>query len=81
MSKLKVLICEVDDKDENKMKEIARFDVATIDVGRWEASTGLDDLETSTEKIGQEVKRKLLEARWDQLDKKLSDEYRQLFSP
>lgn len=81
MSKLKVLICEVDDRNENKMKEIASFDVATIDVGRWEASTGLDDLETSTEKIGQQVKRKLLEARWNQLDKQLSNEHRQLFSP
>lgn len=81
MSKLKILICEVDDRDENKLKEIASFDVATIDIGRWEANTGLDDLETSTEQIGQQVKRKLLEAQWNQLDQKLSNEYRQLFSP
>ncbi len=81
MSKLKVLICEVDDKDENKMKELARFDVADVDVGKWETATGLDDLENNTESIGQQVKRKLLQARWEQLDKHLSREYRQDFSP
>jgi hypothetical protein len=81
MSKLKVLICEVDEQDENKMKELARFDVADVDMGNWEAATGLDDLENSTESIGQQVKRKLLQARWEQLDKRLSTEYRQRFSP
>lgn len=81
MSKLKVLICEVDEQDENKMKELARFDVADVDIGNWEAATGLDDLENSTESIGQQVKRKLLQARWEQLDKRLSTEYRQRFSP
>ena len=81
MSKLKVLICEIDNEDENKMKELARFDVADVDVGKWETATGLDELENSTESIGQQVKRKLLQARWEQLDKQLSTEYRQLFSP
>jgi hypothetical protein len=81
MSKLKVLICEVDEEDENRMKEIARFDVADVDIGQWEAATGLDDLENSTESIGQQVKRKLLQARWEQVDKRLSTEYRQRFSP
>ena len=81
MSKLKVLICEVDDEDENKMKELVRFDVADVDVGKWESATGLDDLENSTESIGQQMKRKLLQARWEQLDQQLSNEYRQRFSP
>ena len=81
MSKLKVLICEVDDEDENKMKELVRFDVADVDVGKWESATGLDDLESSTESIGQQMKRKLLQARWEQLDKHLSNDYRQRFSP
>lgn len=81
MSKLKVLICEVDDEDENKMKELVRFDVADVDVEKWESATGLDDLENSTESIGQQMKRKLLQARWERLDQQLSNEYRQRFSP
>lgn len=81
MGKLKVLICEVDEEDETKMKEIASFDVEAVDVEKWEAMRGLDELEKNTEEIGQKVKRKLLQARWNQMDKQVSSEYRQKFSP
>jgi NADH/NAD ratio-sensing transcriptional regulator Rex len=81
MSKLKVLICEVDSHDENKMKEIASFDVEETDIGTLERATTLDELESKTDKLGQQIKKKLLQVEWKTLDKKLSDEYRQLFPP
>jgi len=81
MSKLRVLICEVNDHDENEMREIARFDVAETEVEKLEGATTLDELETRTDKLGQQVKRKLLQVQWEVIDRKLSDEYRQLFSP
>jgi len=44
MSKLRVLICKINDHDENEMREIARFDVEETDVGKLEGATTLDEL-------------------------------------
>ena len=81
MGKLKVLICEVDSEDGSKLREIASFDVEEKEVGKLEKVTALDELEGSTERIGQAVKRKLLEAQWQQIDEQLAVGYGERFSP
>ena len=62
MSQLRVLICRVDENDENKLTEIARFAVPEKKVGQLEAETALDELEEQTHQVGQQVLRQLLQA-------------------
>ncbi len=81
MKKLQVLICEVDSADAKHLREIARYDVEGKEIGKLEKATALDELEGSTERIGQAVKRKLLEAQWQQIDEKLAAAYGERFSP
>lgn len=81
MGKLKVLICEVDSEDESKLKEIASFDVEGNEADKLEKMTALDELEASTEQIGQAVKRELLQAQWKGIDKELTEAYGERFSP
>ena len=81
MKKLQVVICEVDSEDANHLREIARYDVEGKEIGKLEKATALDELEGSTERIGQAVKRKLLEAQWQQIDEKLAAAYGERFSP
>jgi hypothetical protein len=40
MSQLRILICRVDNNDENKMTEIASFDVPEREVSSLQAETG-----------------------------------------
>ncbi|MEK7670856.1 MAG: hypothetical protein AAB344_01375, partial [Bacteroidota bacterium] len=75
MGKLKVLICEVDSEDESKMRELASFEVEEEEIGRLEKGKALDELEGRTEKIGQEIKRKLLQTQWERIDKEVSEAY------
>jgi len=81
MSQLRVLICRVDEGDENKMTEIARFAVPEMEVAQLEAETALDELETHTHRLGQQMLRQLLQAQWEEIDKKLVEAHRQHFSP
>lgn len=81
MKKLQVLICEVDSEDEKQMREIARFDVEGQELKKMEKMTALDELEGRTERIGQAVKRKLLQAQWEEIDRQLTEEYSERFSP
>lgn len=81
MSQLRVLICRVDANDENKMTEIARFAVPETEVARLDAGTALDELENQTHQLGQQMLRKLLQAQWEEIDKKLVEAHRQRFSP
>ena len=81
MSQLRVLICRVDEGDENKMTEIARFAVPEMEVAQLEAEKTLDELETHTHRLGQQMLRQLLQAQWEEIDKKLVEAHRQHFSP
>lgn len=81
MSQLRVLICRVDDSDENKLTEIARFAVPEMEVTQLEAETALDELENHTHRLGQQMLRQLVQAQWEEIDKKLVEAHRQRFSP
>jgi len=81
MGQLKVIICRVDEADENKLTELKSFDIPDIAVGELKAETGLDDLEKSTHQIGQHIVRHLLQRRWEEIDEALTKEKRQVFSP
>ena len=81
MSRIRVLICRVDDGAAKQMTELAGFDMPETDVSALNAETALDDLEATAKEVGQAILRHLLEAQWEEIDEELVRQYRQLFSP
>jgi hypothetical protein len=81
MSHLRVLICRVDDNDSDRMMELASFDMPEVDVTTLDGETALDDLEATTNEVGHEILRRLLQAQWEAVDEELAGQYRQRFSP
>ncbi len=81
MSRIRILVCRVDDENPDAMAELAHFDLPDVDVSALRAETALDDLEASTLDVGQAALRKVLQARWEEIDQKLAQEYRQSFPP
>lgn len=82
MSRLRVLICRVDDEGQpEQMTELHSFDLPDIDPEKMEPETGLDEMETGVLTIGQEVMRHLLKSQWEEVDKLLVEQYLQRFSP
>jgi len=82
MSRLCVLICRVDDEAEtDRLTELSRIDVSSIDAGCLSQSTALDALETKTLDTGRIVMRRLLAAHWHEIDEQLVAQHELLFPP
>lgn len=82
MSHLRVIICRVEDEDqEEQMTELASFDLGEVEVRQLKAETAIDGLETTTQRVGQAVLRELLKQQWAQIDQQLVKQYQQAFSP
>ena len=81
MSRIRILVCRVDDEHPEEMDALAHFDLPDVDVSALTPETALDDLEASTHEIGQAALRRVLEARWDEVDQQLTEQYRQSFPP
>ena len=81
MSRFRVLICRVDDDDTDKMVEIDAIDVPGDPIDTLCPRTALDDLEQQTFEFGNTMLRKLMQARWEQLDTQLTQKARQDFPP
>ena len=79
MSRIRVLICRVDDRDPDQMTELASFDVPGVDVSALDAETALDDLEATTNEVGHAILRHLLQAQWEEVDEELVRQYRQRY--
>ena len=81
MSRIRILVVKVDDDNPDTMAELASFDMPEADLDTLKPETALDDLEASTYEIGTVALRKVLQARWEEMDKQLADKYRQTFPP
>lgn len=81
MGRLRVTISRVDEQNEDRMTELASFEMPEVDVGELKAETALDELENSTYEQGQNILRRLLKARWEEIDEKVAETYSQDFSP
>ena len=81
MSRIRILVVKVEDDDPDTMSELASFDMPEVDLEKLRPETALDDLETSTYEIGTAALKKVLQARWEEIDKQLADKSRQSFSP
>ncbi len=81
MSRIRLLVVQVDDDNPDAMAELASFDMPEADLDTLKPETALDDLEASTFEIGTEALKRVLQARWEQIDAQLADKVRQSFSP
>jgi hypothetical protein len=81
MSRIRILVVKVDDHNPDAMSELASFDLPEADIDTLQPETALDDLEASTYAIGTGALRKVLQARWEQIDRQLADKTRQSFPP
>jgi predicted negative regulator of RcsB-dependent stress response len=82
MSHLRVIICRVEaEANEERMTELASFDLAEVEVGQLKPETALDGLERTTQTVGQAVLRELLTQQWAEIDQQLVKQYQRVFSP
>lgn len=81
MSRIRIMVCKVDDDNPEVFSELARFDMPEMDLDTLKPETTLDDLEASTCAIGTEALKRVLQARWEEIDKQLADKARQSFPP
>jgi hypothetical protein len=81
MSRIRVLICRVDDADADQMTQLAAFDLPEADITALKPETALDALETTTRETGNTILRHLLQVQWETIDARLAEQYRQRFSP
>jgi hypothetical protein len=81
MKKFRVLICEVDERDEDQMREVASFEIAGPVLAELMPGQSLDELESRTAQVGQQVLKRLLEVQWDALDEQVAQAERHDFPP
>lgn len=81
MSPIRILICQVDEKDPTAMTEIASYDLPVIDVKTLDPERALDEAEAALYKQGQSVLQRALQAQFEETDRALVEAYRQDFSP
>ena len=81
MSRIRLLVVKVDDDNPDAMSELASFDMPEADIDTLKPETALDDLEAGTYEIGTAALKRVLQARWEEIDKQLAQKSRQAFSP
>ena len=81
MRRIRVLICSVEEDTPEEMTELACFDLPATDVTALQPETALDELEASTHETGNAILRRVLQARWDTIDARLTEHHRQRFPP
>jgi hypothetical protein len=81
MRRIQVVIQEVDDATSDPPKQLATFSLPQADLASLCPETALDDLEATTQSIGNAILRRTLQAQWDVLDAALAEQYRQRLSP
>ena len=81
MSRLRVILCRVEDDDPDKMVELASFDLPQNDIAALRKETALDTLEQQTAEVGNSLLKKAVEAQWEQIDAELTQKARQDFPP
>jgi hypothetical protein len=75
MSRIRILVCRVDDGTPYHMTELAAFDLPEPTPTVLAASTALDVLEANTLQTGHAVLRAALQAQWETLDAQLVEAY------
>ena len=80
MPKTYILICQQDD-DKDVLTELERIEVPEAPLALETGQATLDHLETQAIDVGNEVTKKLIGCQWQQVERRLVDDYRALFPP
>lgn len=81
MRRIQVVLREVDDQTPETSTDLATFDLRATDVTALTPATALDDLETTTATVGNQILQRLLQAQWEVVDTALADAERARLSP
>lgn len=81
MSRLRLILCRVEEGDSDEISEIASFDLPQQEIDPLKLPQTLDDLEQQTLEIGHPLLQKIMEAQWEITDQKLAQKTCQSFSP
>ena len=81
MSHIRVLICRVEEDSPEKVIELSHLDLPETDISTLQPQTTLDALEERTQKAGNVLLQRLVEAQWEEVDAKLTQQTRQAFPP
>jgi hypothetical protein len=75
MSRIRILVCRIDDRNQDHLTEIAAVDLPQAEPAAATAETALDRLEATTIQVGYTVLRAALQAQWEETDAQLVDAY------
>jgi hypothetical protein len=75
MSRIRVLVCRIDDQNPDRLTEIAAVDLPAGEPSALTAETALDALEAATIQAGQRVLRAARQAQWAEIAARLVDAY------
>jgi hypothetical protein len=75
MRRIRVLIYTLDAATPDEMTELAAFDLPTTHVPALRPETALDELETTTQKTGNAILRRTLQAQGDLIDADLTEQH------
>lgn len=81
MSRIRILICRVDEKNPDNMTEIASYELPEMDIQTLDPEVALDEAEATLHKQGQTILQRALQAQFEEVDRDLAEAYRQDFSP
>jgi hypothetical protein len=81
MSRIRILVCRIDDMHPDHLTEIATFDLPQVELTALTAEAALDTLEATTMQAGHTVLRAAFQAQWEELDAHLVDAYCRRFPP
>jgi hypothetical protein len=81
MSRIRILVCRIDDAFPDRMTELAAVDLPQIDPATLAAEAALGTLEATTLEVGHIVLRAAFQAQWAALDAQLVAAYCRRFTP
>ena len=81
MSRIRILVCRIDEGNPDQLTEIAAIDLPHFEPTALSAETALETLEATTIEVGHRVLRAALQAQWEEIDAHLVDAYCRPFKP
>lgn len=81
MSRIRVIICRVEDENPEQMTELGSYDMPEVSLSEVKSETTLDEIEQVTYEKGNAILRRVVQAQWNEIDQGLAKGYRQRFSP
>jgi hypothetical protein len=81
MSRIRILVCRIDERNPDHLTEIAAVDLPRGEPTALTPESALDTLEATTVHVGHAVLRAAFQAQWEEIDARLVHAYCQRFPP